>query len=310
MKGNTLLAKIIEIKSGNDDFQQIVDLFSKLNNSEMIFEDSKLKFNQNGRIVEFSLKLNSSENDGFTETYETVVLGQNIRVVKPIGIAFINSVQQNDCEDLFTVGSNLNSDGFAISFILTSLTDKKILEIKYQDILDEAIKVIINAIVQYHRLLGKSELNELASRLNNALRKKSKEVYNYPNGNIVLQILQLSGITLTKTFSSDAKNMFENFKQKILELPLNVGYRCNIYKEENVKLINNEKGHISINSNEIILKSYDGNGDYIVFYPVDGILFCKYVVMNGRVIVNQAFNRVEFVSNGAVNASLTFIAIK
>lgn len=207
MNNDILIGKITKIKSGNTEYQHFVDLFLKLNNSEVIFNNNKLKFNKNGNSFEFILNLNSSENDGFTETYETFALGQMIRVVKPIGIAFYNLKQESNCKDLFTVGSSLDSDGFAVSFIMTSLNDTKTLEIQYEDILETSIIAIINTITEHYNLINRQQLGELVIRLENALKKKSKLIYDYPKGNMVIQIIESFGFSLTKKSNSSELNI-------------------------------------------------------------------------------------------------------
>ncbi len=102
------------------------------------------------------------------------------------------------------------------------------------------------------------------------------------------------------------RNSFQKLRKKILDLPLNMRFRCDVYKANGEKLINNEKGTILVNADEIILETYDDSGDFIVFYDRNDKLYCKYVVMNGQVIVDDEFDKVEFQSKGIPNVALVF----
>lgn len=102
------------------------------------------------------------------------------------------------------------------------------------------------------------------------------------------------------------RNNFQKFRKKVTDLPLNMRFRCDIYKANGEKLINNEKGYLKVKAEEIILETYDGSGDYITFYDKNNLLFCKYVVMQGETIINEECFKIELESKGLPNIKLTF----
>lgn len=95
-----------------------------------------------------------------------------------------------------------------------------------------------------------------------------------------------------------ANDILQRFKEELTSLPLDKRYRCDVFKTNDQKLINNEKGHIIIQSDQVILETDDESSDKIIFYLKDDSLFCKYIVMNGRVMVDEKFKRVEFEMKG------------
>ncbi|MCZ7609847.1 MAG: hypothetical protein M5U17_06735 [Ignavibacterium sp.] len=97
-----------------------------------------------------------------------------------------------------------------------------------------------------------------------------------------------------ETFPNETNNSFKKFVADLNNLSLTKKYRCDVYKENDQKLINNEKGFIRIQNDLVILETDDESDDKIIFYPKEDKLFCKYVVMNGRVMVDETFNNVEF----------------
>ncbi|MBI9070138.1 MAG: tetratricopeptide repeat protein [Melioribacteraceae bacterium] len=96
------------------------------------------------------------------------------------------------------------------------------------------------------------------------------------------------------TAPSETNNSFKKFVADLNTLSLTKKYRCDVYKETDQKLINNEKGFIRIQNDIVTLETDDESGDKILFYPKEDKLFCKYVVMNGRIMVDETFKSVEF----------------
>jgi hypothetical protein len=97
-----------------------------------------------------------------------------------------------------------------------------------------------------------------------------------------------------KNAEFNSGNEFENFKNKLKDLPLSFRYRCDVYDIKGEKIINNEKGLIHVDSEQVVLKTYDGSGDYIRFYNKGEQLFCAYMVMNGDLLINQEVGSVKF----------------
>ena len=64
-------------------------------------------------------------------------------------------------------------------------------------------------------------------------------------------------------FFESFRNNFQKLRQKLLDLPLNMRYSCDVYKSNGENLINNENGNIRVSADEIILETYDNSGDYI-----------------------------------------------
>lgn len=89
---------------------------------------------------------------------------------------------------------------------------------------------------------------------------------------------------------------FFRLRRKVILLPLNQKYRCEVYRINGEKLINNEKGFIKVETDKIFLNTSDDSGDYLIFFDKDRRLYCNYVVMNGQTIVDEELGKIELIS--------------
>ncbi len=138
----------------------------------------------------------------------------------------------------------------------------------------------------------------------------AKVTFSFSNPEKLLEFYNDSEIDYQTNKSEDIfesfSNSFQKLRKKIVDLPLNMIFRCDVYESNGKKLIDNEMGYIRVSADEIIIETYDANGDFIVFYDRNDTLYCRYVVKNGQVKVDDEFEKVEFESQGFPNVSLLF----
>lgn len=104
---------------------------------------------------------------------------------------------------------------------------------------------------------------------------------------------------------------FDSFRKQFINLIPNQPYKCDVFKDNGQKLINNENGYLIIKTNEILLETYDGSNDYISFYNNQGMVFCKYVILNGEVVaLNEAINKIELINRENDNRRIVFESSK
>jgi tetratricopeptide (TPR) repeat protein len=91
---------------------------------------------------------------------------------------------------------------------------------------------------------------------------------------------------------------FNRFSMEVSLLNDDILYVINVYDEEGNSIINHEKGVFKMYDDRVILETRDGSNDFISFSSDGQGLNVKYVVMNGRVIVDQPCSRIEVLASG------------
>lgn len=257
------------------------------------------------------------QNFAFQPTrYETWVAGKMVSSGRTNSIIYANVVQQDGTEKVEvtfndqTLNTELSQKNIFDEFV--TATDRLQLIV-----IPEETNVENVAIMMFKMTIGatrkrKNFINTEPFCCNLFLQSGTiaKITFSFSNPEKLIEFYNDSEIDYNSNKSEDIfdsfRNSFQKLRKKVLDLPLNMRFRCDVYKIDGEKLINNEKGNIRVSADEIILETYDNSGDFIVFYDNNDKLFCKYVVMNGQIIVNEAFEKVEFESKGMPNVSLIF----
>lgn len=254
MNNLTLLGKITQVKCGNIEYQEIIDFILNLNYSKVYIDENKITFHLKDKTFSFNLIL--TESDLYSDTYNTEILNQKIRVIRPSIITKVETkISNHEFFDNFIFGS-LDSDGFAVSFRLTNLDNTENIEIEYIDIIDLTIKKIIEAVPIYYLNSNRAQIEDLVIRLKKALSKKKTNILEYKGGAEAETIFKQFGF-----YFNDAPpkglNIVDSFlMNSIHEIPNLTDSFINDLKGNQSKLIRKLNRNLEVNEIVELISNY------------------------------------------------------